>query len=325
MPKKGILRLLILFALLGAWSLFSIATSKSTQNKTSGLTATSKFSAKNPTQDSYDLPLDAIDQAVPLINTKDANLQHRLQDELDSNPTLRRLIASKKMSLGLVDLSDVSRPKFAGINEHTMLYAASLPKIVVLLAVQEAIDQNELNETKAIRDDMNAMIRFSNNAATTRLIDLVGYQKLEAIVRHPKYRFYDEQNGGGLWVGKRYSKKGNTNREPLKQLSHAATAFQVCRFYYYLCYGKLINYERSKDMLDIMKNPGIKHKFVYALKSINPDAELYRKSGSWKNWHADSVLVWDADKRYIVVALIEDPNGEAIIRQLIKPIESILY
>ena len=325
MPKKGILRLLLLSALLAVWSVFSVANSNYSKRNTAAPLPVPERPTEHLVQTTYDLPLNSADKAPPLIESKDANLQNRLQDALDSNPTLRRLIASKKMSLGLVDLSDVSEPKFAGINEHTMLYAASLPKIVVLLAVQEAIDQNELTETKAIRDDMNAMIRFSNNAATTRLIDLVGYQKLEAIVRHPKYRFYDEDSGGGLWVGKRYSKAGTTNREPLKQLSHAATAFQVCRFYYYLCYGKLISYERSKDMLGIMKNPGLKHKFVYALKTINPNAELYRKSGSWKNWHADSVLVWDADKRYIVVALIEDPNGEAIIRQLIKPIESILY
>ena len=77
------------------------------------------------------------------------------------------------------------------------------------------------------------MISKSNNQATTRMIDRLGYEKIESVLTDPQYEFYDENKGGGLWVGKRYGGGGDTNREPLKNLSHAASVTQVCRFYYY--------------------------------------------------------------------------------------------
>ncbi len=79
-------------------------------------------------------------------------------------------------------------------------------------------------------------------------------------------------------------------------------------------------------MLRIMENPELHHKFVNTLNLIAPNARLFRKSGSWRTYHSDSILVWgsDSNRRYILVALIDDPNGEQIIRNLVKPVEKVL-
>ena len=45
------------------------------------------------------------------------------------------------MSVGLVDLRDLDNVKFAQINGNNMMYAASLPKIAVLLASMDAIEK----------------------------------------------------------------------------------------------------------------------------------------------------------------------------------------
>lgn len=259
-----------------------------------------------------------------LESCQSAALQRRLEQGLRANPKFHRLILDKKLCLGVVDLTDWNNPRYASINGKEMIYAASLPKIAVLLAAQDAIHKQELTEDAALREDMNAMIRFSNNAATTRVIDRLGYEKIERVLRAPEYRFYEESEGGGLWVGKRYSRSGETNREPLKNLSHAATAYQVSRFYYRLVYGRLVSFERSADMLSILKDPGLHHKFVHSLDQLAPDAALYRKSGSWKSWHSDSILVWDDDRRYILVALTEDPGGEETVRSLVRPVEEAM-
>ena len=279
------------------------------------------------------LPL-AAQQKLPLKNTEvksltslhDVTLQKDLEKEILNNPTWKSLIDQKKMSVGVVDLSNPKEAKFARINGDYMMYAASLPKIAVLLASVDAIENGELIETDEIKTDMRLMISKSNNQATTRMIDRIGYEKIESVLTDPKYEFYDEDKGGGLWVGKRYGGGGDTNREPLKNLSHAASVTQVCRFYYLLANGKLVNEKRSKQMLDIMVNPDLHHKFVNTIEQIAPLAKLYRKSGSWKTYHSDSILVWgkNPDRRYILVALIDDPNGEEIIRNLVKPIEKIL-
>ena len=177
-----------------------------------------------------------------------------------------------------------------------------------------------------VKADMRLMISKSNNQASTRMIDRVGYDKIEAVMTDKKYEFYDEHKGGGLWVGKRYGSGGDTNREPLKNLSHAATVNQVCRYYYLLANGRLVNENRSKEMLAIMENPELHHKFVNTLDQIAPNARLFRKSGSWRTFHSDSILVWGKEpgRRYIVVALIDDAKGEQIIRDLIKPVEKVL-
>jgi beta-lactamase class A len=79
-------------------------------------------------------------------------------------------------------------------------------------------------------------------------------------------------------------------------------------------------------MLDIMGNPGLHHKFVNSLDRIAPKAKLFRKSGSWRTYHSDAILVWgkNPNRRYILVALIDDSSGEQIIRNLVKPIEKAL-
>jgi beta-lactamase class A len=281
---------------------------------------------ERPEVNAIGLLIDATQNTKPLRELLNPKLQKRLVAEINKNPKWKKLIAQKKMAIGVVDLLDSNNIRFARINGSHMMYAASLPKIAVLLAATDAIENGELIETEEVKLDMRIMISKSNNAATTRMIDRVGYEKIEEILTSDRYNLYDEELGGGLWVGKRYGGGGDTNREPLKNLSHAASVTQVCRFYYLLAQGKLINEARSKQMLDILEDPALHHKFVHTLDKIAPDARLFRKSGSWKTYHSDSVMVWDEEtkRKYILVALIEDAAGEQIIRDLVIPIEKVL-
>ena len=273
------------------------------------------------------LPIQIDDSKIkPLRQLLDVTLQTNLEKELATKPRWRKLIEQKKMAVGIVDLRDPEGVKFAQVNGNYMMYAASLPKIAILLAAMDALENGELKESEEVRTDMRLMISKSDNKASTRMIDRVGYDKIEAVMTDPDYELYDEDYGGGLWVGKRYGGGGNTNREPLKNLSHAASVTQVCRYYYLLANGKLVNETRSKQMLDIMEDPALHHKFVNSLEKIAPNARLFRKSGSWKTYHSDSILVWgeDPNRRYILVALIDDANGEQIIRNLVSPVENVL-
>jgi beta-lactamase class A len=126
-------------------------------------------------------------------------------------------------------------------------------------------------------------------------------------------------------VGKAYAKSGPRIGDPLEGLSHAATVSQVSRFYYLLATGRLVSRNRSRQMLEYLVDPGINHKFVNALSLMAPRARVFRKSGTWRNWHSDSALVWGPVwRRYIVVCLVEDANGERILRDLIPAVEQVL-
>lgn len=272
------------------------------------------------------LPFVLPDSAVkPLRSLIDEDLQNRLIAAITANKKWQKLIDQKKMAIGLVDLRDLKDIKFARINGNHMMYAASLPKIAILLAAMDAFEKGELPETDKIRKDLKLMISKSDNRASTRMIDRLGYDKIESVMTDPKYELYDEDFGGGLWVGKRYASAGARHPDPIKGLSHAATASQVSRYYYLMASGRLVSPERSRQMLEIMEDPALHHKFVNTLNKIAPNARLFRKSGTWKNYHSDSILVWGKPtRRYILVALIEDPDGEQIMRKLVVPVENVL-
>ncbi|HAI41605.1 MAG TPA: hypothetical protein DCM40_27580, partial [Maribacter sp.] len=76
----------------------------------------------------------------PLQKLLDSSLQTNLRDELASHQEWNDLIVQKKMAVGLVDLSNPEKVRFARVNGNHMMYAASLPKIAILLAAMDAIE-----------------------------------------------------------------------------------------------------------------------------------------------------------------------------------------
>ena len=275
--------------------------------------------------DITNLPLNAPDSSIsPLSELQDADLQSKLDEILHSNSKWVQLSKNKSLSIGIVDMEDPLNSRFAAINPNNMVYAASLPKIAILLASEDAIASGKLKETPEVKADMRLMIAKSSNLAASRMFNRVGVDQIASVLQDPCYNLYDKKNGGGLWVGKPYGSCNARIGDPLKNLSHAASVMQVCKYYYMLAFGQLVNQDRSKDMLNMLVDPELHHKFVSVLDRVAPDAKVYRKSGTWENWHADSALVWDKNRRYIVVALAQDGSGETILRELMLKIDTAL-
>lgn len=271
------------------------------------------------------LPLEAPAETIrPLNELHDQELQKKLDKVLFSDQRWVTLSKNKSLSIGIVDMQNPMHSRVAAINGDNMMYAASLPKIAVLLASEDAINRGKIIETPEVKNDMRMMIAKSSNEAASRMINRVGIPHIASVLQDPSYNLYDKQNGGGLWVGKPYGRGGIRMGDPLKNLSHAASVMQVCKYYYMLAFGQLVSKDRSKDMLRLLSDPELHHKFVSVLDRVAPTAAVYRKSGTWENWHADSVLVWDEDRRYIVVVLANDGSGEKILRDLMVKIDEVL-
>ena len=262
----------------------------------------------------------------PLSQRGDQRLQARLDQALTKHDSWQSLIRAGKMSVGLVDLSNPQVPRFAQVNGDTMMYGASLPKLMVLLAAFQGFADGTLKETPQVHRDLIEMIRRSSNPAASQVISQIGLRKIEALTIDRRYRFYDPQKGGGIWLGGTYSFGGEENPEPIMGLSHTATSYQLCRFYYLLAYGRLISPERSRQMLKILAFPDLPGKFVSVLETAVPPNHLYRKSGEVRGFHADSILVWGEAtwRRYILVSLIEDERGEQILKELVPVAENVL-
>jgi beta-lactamase class A len=264
------------------------------------------------------------DDWKPLYDRADPELQARLETRLNANPEWSKLISSRKMAIGLVDLSDET-PHFARVNGNQMMYAASLPKIAILLGAYASFEDGSLLETEAVHQDLGNMIRVSSNSAASRLIEQVGMQKIQSVLKDPQYGFYDERRGGGLWIGRLYAKRGPRVGDPLNNISHGASATQVCRFFYLLSSGRLINPQRSGQMLADLSHPALHHKFVSQVDVRAPGARLFRKSGTWRQWHSDAIMVHGTLWRdYILVGLIESENGESILRRVLPAVEELI-
>jgi beta-lactamase class A len=251
------------------------------------------------------------------------SLQTQLEQRL-KRLNLDAAVRQGHLAVSLVDVTDPNHPQLAQVNGDDMVYAASLPKIAILLAVCERIHEGKLTLNDELRGVMTNMIRYSSNAAATDLIRRVGHEYINQVLASPKYRLYDTRTNGGLWVGKEYASGVAYQRDPLHNLSHGATAYQVARFYYLLETEQLASPELSREMKAIMGDPGIKHKFVKGLMAVSPEAQIYRKSGTWQNWHADSAIVEHAGRTYIAVALAESPQGGEWLKNLIGELDQII-
>lgn len=259
-----------------------------------------------------------------LTETCDPRLQKALYQSLVSL-NLDKAVKRKELSIVLVDITDPSFPRMAYVNPNEMMYAASLPKIAILLGAFERISDGKMTLDAATRAKLVQMIRNSSNHAATEILNRVGKAYLAALLQSPRYRLYDPERNGGLWVGKEYSKSGTWKRDPLHNLSHGATALQVARFYYLLQTGRLVSPELSRQMKTILGNPAIEHKFVKGLKSVHPESRIYRKSGTWRQYHSDSAIIEHDGRRYIAVALAKNPQGGKWLTDLIVAMDKLIF
>lgn len=256
--------------------------------------------------------------------TEDARVQAALEASL-KKLALDGAVRDGRLAAALVDITDPAHPRMAQVNGDRMMYAASLPKIAILLGAFQKASEDQLTLDEAAIAELTQMIRHSSNSAASEMLQRVGMDYLAKVLQSERYRLYDPALNGGLWVGKPYGAGAAGRRDPLHNLSHGATAYQVARFYYLMETGQLVSPEASRKMKQIMSSPAIHHKFVKGLEQTHPDAQLYRKSGTWRTFHADSAIVERNGRRYIAVGLADDPKGGDWMRELIVAMDGIVF
>ena len=263
-----------------------------------------------------------MDGFIPLREAFDPGLQSRLDHLLD-RLDLSTAVREQRLAVALTDISNLSDPRLASVTGDTMMYAASLPKIAILLGAFVEVERGRLPLNADVKRSLTDMVRVSSNEEATRMLNRVGKNNLIQILSSNRFRLYDPATNGGLWVGKEYGKSPAYRRDPLHNISHGATALQTARFYYLLETGQLFRPALAREMKLILGEPGIHHKFVKGL-SDHPRARIYRKSGSWKHWHADSAIIEDGRSKYILVALAEDARGGRWLEDLARAVHPIM-
>jgi len=259
----------------------------------------------------------------PLLrDSGDARLQRLLDRGLD-RLGLTGAVRSQRLAVALVDISDLAHPRLAAVNGDSMMYAASLPKIGILLAALHEVERGRLRLTPGLRRSLHEMIRVSSNVEATRVMNMVGKHRVNQILASKRYRLYDRLTNGGLWVGKEYGPRPAFERDPLHNLSHGATVLQVARFYYLLATDELLRPDLNAELKRALGDPAIFHKFVKGLQGR--DVEIFRKSGSWQHWHADSALVESPRGKYIIVALADDRRAGDWLPKIARTLHDAMY
>ena len=253
-----------------------------------------------------------LDFATPV----DAELQATLEG-IDVRLRGQFGLTAEQTALGVLDLR---RLRLAMIHPDRIEYAASVPKIGILLAWFELHPEAARDLDAQTRHELGLMIKASNNEMATRFSREMGLRRIQEVLN--TYQFYDTNQGGGLWMGKHYGKGDERIGDPIGNHSHAATVRQLLRYYLLLEQGKLESAEASKTMREIFASPAIPHddiKFVKALEGR--DVRLRRKWGSWENWFHDTAAVNGPGRHYILVAMTHHSRGDEYLVELARLVD----
>lgn len=252
----------------------------------------------------------------------DRTFQHQM-DAMLQELELKRLVHRQELAFAVLDMGQPDM-RLAGFNLDMMMYAASLPKIAILFAGLKKASDGEAEWSSRERWLARHMIQRSSNKTATELFYRVGPEYIARLLQSPAYRFYDAKFGGGLWIGKEYGKRAAWRREPLLHLSHAATPFQVIRFYHALENGNLLPPKATVEMKRIMAKTELPHKFIRAMAASPGKRRYLRKSGTWGHFHSDSILVDDGANRFILAGLTKHPYGAQVLEILFLGVQTVV-
>ena len=266
------------------------------------------------------LERNALDAYVLDFGTRtNPTLQKRLE-AIDVRLREKYRLTTAETAVGLLDLK---KRRLAMLRPDRIEYAASVPKIGILLAYFHLHLNAASNLDPRTRHELGLMVKASNNEMAAKFSRKMGLEQIQRVLNF--YDFYDQERGGGIWVGKHYGKSEERIGDPLANHSHAATVRQLLRFYLLLEQGKLVSPEASKIMKEIFASPEIPHdniKFVKALSGR--DVQILRKWGSWENWLHDTAMVSGPGRRYIIVALTRHPKGDEYLVDLAKEVDQLM-
>lgn len=254
----------------------------------------------------YDSPLDAALQAKVEV--------------IDSKLRARHGMTTAQTAVGVLDLNSL---RLALLRSDRIDYAASVPKIGILLAYFQLHPEAATNLGAATRRELGEMIKISSNEMAAKYSQQLGLKPIQQVL--DSYGFYDAQRGGGLWVGKHYGKSSERYGDPVANHSHAATVRQLLRYYLLLQQGKLVSPAASQTMREIFASPDIAHlndKFVKGL--AGRDVQILRKSGWWENWFHDTALVTGDGRHYLIVAMTHHPKGDEYLVEFARAVDDVM-
>jgi beta-lactamase class A len=252
---------------------------------------------------------------TPVNPALQAKLEH-----IDASLRARYGMTTAQTAVGVLDLN---RLQLAMIHPDREEYAASIPKIGILLAYFQLHPEAATNLNSQTRHELGLMAKASNNEMAAKFSRELGLKPIQAVLG--SYDFYNTSHGGGIWVGKHYGLGDERYGDPIGNNSHAATVRQLLRYFLMLEQGKLVSPAASRTMREIFASPEIPHDEIKFVKGLEGrDVQIIRKWGSWEDWLHDSAVISGGGRHYILVALTKHPKGDEYLADLAKSVDDLL-
>lgn len=254
----------------------------------------------------YDTPVDpALQRAVEAL---DARLREQYA------------MTGEQAAVGVLDLE---QPRVAMLHPDRIEYAASVPKVGILLAYFQLHPEAATQLDAATRHELGLMAKASSNEMAAQFSRAMGLREIQKVL--DSYGFYDASRGGGIWVGKHYGPNSERIGDPVADHSHAATVRQLLRFWLLLEQDRLVSPEASRTMREIFASPDIPHDDIKFVKGLaGRDVQILRKWGSWEDWLHDSAVITGPGRHYILVALTHHPRGDEYLVELARGVDDLL-
>lgn len=241
-------------------------------------------------------------------------------EKIDAELRAKYGMTTAQTAVGLLDLNTV---RLAMIHPDREEYAASIPKIGILLAFFQLHPGAATNLNPQTRHELGLMAKASNNEMAAKFSGEMGLKQIQAVI--DSYDLYNPNHGGGIWVGKHYGQGHERYGDPIGDNSHAATVRQLLRYFLMLEQGTLVSPAASKIMREIFASPDIPHDDIKFVKGLDGrDVQIIRKWGSWEDWLHDSAVVSGGGRFYILVALTKHPKGDEYLVDLAKSVDELL-
>ena len=268
---------------------------------------------------SISMKRDFHDYSLGFDTSVDAAQQTKLE-AIDASLRAKHSMKPEQTMVGLLDLQTL---RLAMLRPDKMEYAASVPKNGILLAYFQLHPEAATNLPAQTKHELGLMAKASSNEMAAKYSQLIGLKQIQQVLND--YGLYDSKHGGGIWVGKHYSKDGERYPDPVGNVSHGATVRQLLRYYLWLEQGKLVSPAASKQMREIFASPDIPHDQIKFVKGLaGRDVQIIRKWGSWENWLHDSAIISGPNRHYILVALTEHPEGDAYLEELARTVDDLM-
>src|SRR5436190_11841331 len=139
-----------------------------------------------------------MDYRVDYETKTDPGLQAKIE-KIDATLRAKYEMMNEQSAVGVMDLRT---GRLTMIHPDRGEYAASIPKIAILLAYFELHPEAREKLDPRVRHELGLMIKASSNEMAAKYSRAMGLKEIQRVVE--SYQFYDGRHGGGIWMGKHY-------------------------------------------------------------------------------------------------------------------------